>query len=37
MKASDTRATIVQVSRTMARLYKEEVGPWTAYMGVLGP
>ena len=27
---------VVQVSRTMARQVGEEVGPWTAYMGVLG-
>jgi hypothetical protein len=27
---------VVQVSRTMARLYRTEVGPWTAYLGVLG-
>jgi len=27
---------VVQVSRTMARQYRAEVGPWTAYMGVLG-
>ena len=27
---------IAQVSRTMARQYRAEVGPWTAYMGVLG-
>ena len=27
---------VVQVSRTMARQYRAEVGPWTAYLGVLG-
>lgn len=27
---------LVQVSRTMARQYRAEVGPWTAYMTVLG-
>jgi hypothetical protein len=27
---------LVQVSRTMARQYRAEVGPWTAYMSVLG-
>jgi hypothetical protein len=27
---------VVQVSRTMARQYRAAVGPWTAYMGVLG-
>ena len=27
---------VVQISRTMARQYTDEVGPWTAYMGVLG-
>lgn len=27
---------LVQVSRTMARQYTDEVGPWTAYMAVLG-
>jgi hypothetical protein len=27
---------VVQVSRTMARQYRTEVGPWTAYLGVLG-
>jgi hypothetical protein len=26
---------IVQVSRTMARQYRAEVGPWTAYLSVL--
>jgi hypothetical protein len=27
---------IVQVSRTLARQLRDEVGPWTAYLGVLG-
>jgi uncharacterized damage-inducible protein DinB len=27
---------IVQVSRTMARQLRDDVGPWTAYLGVLG-
>lgn len=27
---------LVQVSRTMARQYRAEVGPWTAYLSVLG-
>ena len=27
---------VVQVSRTMARQYRAAVGPWTAYLGVLG-
>lgn len=27
---------IVQVSRTMARQYREEVGPWRAYLSVMG-
>ena len=27
---------VVQISRTMARQYRGAVGPWTAYMGVLG-
>ncbi len=27
---------IVQVSRVMAKLYKQEVGPWTAFLSVLG-
>ena len=27
---------VVQISRTMARQYTKEVGPWTAYMAVLG-
>jgi len=28
---------IVQVSRTLARQLRDDVGPWTAYLGVLGP
>jgi hypothetical protein len=27
---------VVQISRTMARQYRAAVGPWTAYMNVLG-
>ena len=27
---------IVQVSRTLARQLRDDVGPWTAYLGVLG-
>jgi hypothetical protein len=27
---------VVQVSRTMARQYRSDVGPWKAYLGVLG-
>lgn len=27
---------IVQISRTMARQYKDEVGPWKAYLSVMG-
>jgi hypothetical protein len=27
---------VVQVSRTMARQYRDAVGPWTEYLGVLG-
>ena len=26
---------IAQISRVMARQYKDEVGPWTAYLGIL--
>ena len=26
---------IVQISRTMAKLYKEETGPWSAYLSIL--
>ena len=28
---------IAQISRTMAKQYREEVGPWRAYLPVLGP
>jgi hypothetical protein len=27
---------IVQVSRVLARRLRDDVGPWTAYLGVLG-
>jgi hypothetical protein len=28
---------VVQVARTMARQYKEAIGPWTAYLSVMTP
>jgi hypothetical protein len=28
---------IVQISRVLARQLRDDVGPWTAYLGVLGP
>ena len=29
-------AHLVQVSRTMARTYRDAVGPWRAYLSVMG-
>ncbi|HVZ38011.1 MAG TPA: DinB family protein [Candidatus Kapabacteria bacterium] len=34
--AAHDQSHLVQIARTMARQYREEVGPWRAYLSVMG-